>query len=267
VVESDLTVRFDLVSGDITCPDVRIPLSQFETEPGWIASVQAEPEVFRIFEQRTKDSKKHLRYRYTPDRVLFHAWRQGFQIQNLIDFRPFLESHLHYVGRSKQSDSFTQMYNNAHKCRLKILSLENPMRPGANLSDEMTLLVFKVDANEHQTSQGGDGIDDLFAASPDRMSVIADAEKAFVKILAAQHCDQKYKQYPLSTDGLTNAGLTRYFFMLKNPLPAATAATRFHGGEFFEKDSKKAVDSIAIEGSQVSANTFQQTPSSAVSPG
>jgi len=72
-----------------------------------------------------------------------------------------------------------------------------------------------------------------------------------------KYCGQKYRKYPFITDGLSNAGLTRYFFMINDPLTVRTATAHLHGGDFYEQDREKAADSISVEGSKVKWNTFR----------
>lgn len=254
----DLTLQFDLVCGDQFARNVRVPLLQFSSKDEATVTVEGGPKIIRIFEQRSGESEKALRYWFTPDKLLFHFWRNEIEVQNLPEFRQFLDFHLHYVGISKDHDSFQRLYETAHKGRSKIMTLESSLRSGANLSDELTMLLFDVEVNEIQTHSGtDDDIDDLFASTPQPSSVIADAEKAFVKVLDPKYCDQKYRKYPLSIDGLSNAGLTRYFFIISDPLTLRTAKAQLHGGDFYEQDRQKAADSISVEGTEVKMNTFR----------
>ena len=58
-------------------------------------SVHVGPKIIRIFAQPVGPQKKNLRYWYTPDKRLFHYWRNELDVLNLPEFRQFLNFQLH----------------------------------------------------------------------------------------------------------------------------------------------------------------------------
>lgn len=262
---SNDSLQFDLVCGDVRANNVQLPLLQFTVKNGAML-VKAGPKIIKIFEQ-SEGSKEVLRYWYTPDKLLFHYWRNELELLNPPQYRQFLDFKLHYVGISKTHDSLQRLYDTAHQGRSKILTLEKPMREGANISDEVTLLLFDFDVSELQSTGGEkNDIDDLFAPLPDKITVIADAEKAFVKLLNPKYCDQKYQNYPLSIDGLYNTDLSKYLFTINDPIAIRTDSGVFYGGDFYDNDPEKAPDSISVEGGEVKRRTFRPTDQNATSP-
>lgn len=193
-----------------------------------------------------------------PDDILFLHWKKkdGFNVEGLDKFRAFTRFKLHYIGISRKDDSMVRLFVNAHKNRGKILSKENAFRSGAHISDEVMIFFFDI-------SDLGINIYDIKPEDQDEMaeriekplgynkvSIIEDAEKAFVKLLDADYNRVKFKGYPSnSEDGLSKEGLTRHGFTICDSLTFYTSSESFVGDkyEFHRKLPGNDADLILID--------------------
>jgi hypothetical protein len=215
----------------------------------------------RVYERMPNRKKRKLIYWFTPDKLVFQYSRQDIEVKGLEEFRRVLVFKLHYVGISKQHDSFSRLYKTAHKGRTRILSLERPMREGADLSDELTILLFDVERNEVQTFNDADFADEDNPPIPElsaKAAVIADAEKAFVHALRPTYNEKDYPNYPAGSDGLANSGLTSYFFAFTDPRELFTARDKLRGGGFYERDHAKIADMVSVQGGSVEVRHLRE---------
>jgi hypothetical protein len=86
---------------------------------------------------------------------------------------------------------------------------------------------------------------------------IADAEKAFIKVLQAKYNDVRYRNYPKSTDGLYGLGLTTYAYVISEDIQFQTQTTTITGGYAPGLPCSNDADAIEIEGDSVSLVTAE----------
>lgn len=80
--------------------------------------------------------------------------------------------------------------------------------------------------------------------------IVADAEKAFVKLLDPEYNITKFKNYPKGEDGLYDAGLSNYGYVLNENMRFATTNGLFKG--FYSQSGfDNRQDSIFVEGDNV----------------
>lgn len=200
----------------------------------------------------------------TPDKFLydFQRGREGLAVDG--DYRDFLRYRLHYIGISKKQDALTRLIIQPHDKRVRILSNENSEIENARLTDELVILFFRIDpvrinVFDHTTSL------EEFEKDPfeDILPIIADAEKAFVKILNAQYNVEKYANYPAGSDGLYGAGLTGYSYIIHENITLTTDKAEIRGAYMpFVAWGGNEADFISIEGDQVKlvkASSYQET--------
>lgn len=191
----------------------------------------------------------HAKVWLTPDSVYWHVARghtylEGFRRHDLV-----CNYDLLYVGIAKQQDSYQRLIKNAHHGRLRVLSEERSRKPGAHPSDEIILFLFDIEPFGIQTMTADDDDHELFqGAEPDR--VVADAEKAFVRLLDPHYNVTKFQNYPKGSDGLYGTGLNNYGYILNENFRFNTATAVFKGF-WSEVSFDNRQDSIFVEGDRV----------------
>jgi len=160
---------------------------------------------------------------YTTEKMVTDRSFEHQHLEGLNDYKVFTCYNLHYIGISKKEDSLKRLVIKPHDKRLRILSNEHPLAYGSRLTDEMILFFFTVDSLEIKQHKLGDDCSEFSLNElEDRIRIIADAEKAFVKILDTQYNEVKFNQYPISDDGLYNSSVERYSYSINNDLTFIT---------------------------------------------
>ena len=155
-----------------------------------------------------------------------------------------------YVGIAKEQDSYQRLIKNAHHARLRVLSEEEARKPGAHPSDEVILFLFDIEPlSMQQIAPEDDDNFEIFNGA-DRKKVIADAEKAFVKLLDPSYNVVKFHSYPKGDDGLYGQGLDNYTYALNENMRFQTANSMFRGA-YSEQGFDNRQDTIMIEGDRV----------------
>ncbi|WP_148282409.1 hypothetical protein [Corallococcus coralloides] len=190
---------------------------------------------------------------FTVEKLLFEHWRGEIQIHGLTSHREFLKFQLLYVGISKQDDSFSRLFQNGHEKRTKILSNETQKRAAARLTDELFIFFFDVQQTHVRTIEDADDVDRVFEEPyVDKARLVADAEKAFVKILDTSYNTIKYKQYPKGVDGLHGAGLDAYVYWIDEDVEFTTSSETVRGAHVGDGMNPMSADVILISGDKVS---------------
>lgn len=191
----------------------------------------------------------HVKVWLTPDSVYWHSSRgvnylEGFKRHDLVCCYDLL-----YVGIATQQDSYQRLIKGAHLGRLKVLSEESARKPGAHLSDEIILFLFDIEQLGLQTIAAEDPDVALFRGS-DYKRIVADAEKAFVKLMDPGYNTVKFRSYPRGDDGLYGTGLTNYAYVLNENIRFSTAQSLFRGA-YREGGFDSRQDTIVVEGDNV----------------
>lgn len=200
--------------------------------------------LFRIKKAETGD----VLYWATPDKILYDGITQNIVLESedSADIELFQKFDLLYVGISKNNDSFSRLFEKAHHGRLNILSNEKTKDKSSRMTDELMILLFEVTWFNINVLDNIDDIDELFLYTDDEQAIVADAEKAFVSMLASKYNEVKFRQYPKGKDGLFSKGLQGYSYSINYDLTLSTDKARFVGRyENFNRDS------IIINGDEV----------------
>ena len=192
--------------------------------------------------------------RFTPENIIWHRSRGLPGIAGLNRYTELLIYDLLYVGIAKVGDSYDRLIAKGHLARMEILSNEPQRYPGARVSDEIILFLFKVEPMfiqqfepEHEFCE-----EDLLGAY-DSKRIVADAEKAFVSLLQPQYNVVKFKNYPKGKDGLYDSGVERYSYSIGEVIAFNTAHGRIKGGRHPIMGAiSKDADFIYVEGDKVS---------------
>lgn len=238
--------NFELVCGDLKYENLSVDLSEFLVEDDM--KFEAGEQFIRIYPASVDVSEEEPTYWATTDKLLWDHSKEIIKIQGDFDAKEISSFYLYYVGISKSNDSFTRLFNNGHKNRTKILSNEKQFANDARLSDE--LMIFFFDCEETLVKQYD--LDEIDFDSPnlnDKIDIISDAEKAFIKVLDCKYNTEKYKNYPKCLDGLYDKGLKSYSYHIDEDLNfiAPKATIKGSSNIFMEQD----YDFILISGENV----------------
>lgn len=154
---------------------------------------------------------------FTVEKLLFYRSRNYNVISGLDNYREFNNFRLHYVGISKKDDSLTRLVIKPHDKRLRILSKENSINGRSQLNDEICLFFCKIKNLEIKVLENNEYdkfVNNIGKTTGAKNNIIADVEKALIKIMNTDYNTIKYKNYPNSNDGLFNYDIDRiaYFF-------------------------------------------------------
>ncbi|MFA0305312.1 hypothetical protein AB4543_05405 [Vibrio splendidus] len=244
--DESASFNFTLVCGDLKYENLSVDLSEFLVEDDM--RLEAGQQHIRIYPASVDVSAEEPTYWATTDKLLWDHSKKVITIQGDFDAKAISTFYLYYVGISKSNDSFTRLFKNGHKNRTKILSNEMQFASNARLSDE--LMIFFFDCEETMIKQY-DLDESEFNSSylNDKIDIISDAEKAFIKVLDCKYNTEKYKNYPQCLDGLYDKGLKSYSYHVDDDLIfiAPKATIKGSSNIFMEQD----YDFILISGENV----------------
>lgn len=168
---------------------------------------------------------------FTPTALLYQISHNQSTVRtdHEFDFRQFSTYELLYVGISKENSSLLRLFEDAHHGRLNILTNAHPKVPTSRVTDEMMIFMFDICALNINVFSTAEDIETDMNYQSEKIKVIADAEKAFVKLLDTEYNSVKYEQYPKGRDGLFQDQLTRYGYSIKEDITFYTRQGEFHG--------------------------------------
>ncbi|MEK4483790.1 MULTISPECIES: hypothetical protein [Paenibacillus] len=168
---------------------------------------------------------------FTPTVLMYQISHNQLTVRtdSEFDFRQFSTYELLYVGISKENSSLLRLFEDAHHGRLNILTNAHPKAPTSRVTDELIIFMFDICALNINVFSTTEDIENDMNYQSDKIKVIADAEKAFVKLLDTEYNSVKYEQYPKGRDGLFQDQLTRYGYSLKEDITFYTRQGEFHG--------------------------------------
>lgn len=199
----------------------------------------------------------HAKIWLTPDSVYWHIARDCEYLEGFSKHESTCSYDLLYVGIAKEQDSYQRLIKNAHHGRLKVLSEERARKPGAHPSDEIILFLFDLEPFGIQQHGADDGEFEMFRGA-DQKRVVADAEKAFVKLLDPTYNVTKFQNYPKGDDGLYGTGLTNYAYSLNENMKFKTTTSMFKGA-YSEMGFDNRQDYILVEGDSVELHSGDET--------
>ncbi|MFL0198116.1 hypothetical protein ACJDU8_21490 [Clostridium sp. WILCCON 0269] len=243
-------IKFKIIMGDIVSPEINLSIKfamDYKKQTGNSVYIEMGDKLIRI----TGGDKKHVIYWATPDIFLDQYFKDKFlfKVEDDFDFKVFNSFELYYVAISKENDSFSRLFGNVHHGRLKILSNETQKEKEARLTDELMILMFNIRYFNINTV---DHIGNLNYYIDDDKLVVADAEKAFVKLMNTKYNEVKYEKYPYSKDGLYTTELDRYVYSINEEIVIYTDELEFSGS--YGSDEMR--DIIMIEGDRVEIIKF-----------
>ncbi|HCT7899548.1 TPA: hypothetical protein ACIR5X_004571 [Serratia marcescens] len=237
---------FDLECSSVKVTGLSVSINQLIGDFFDEIEIEIGKQHVRIWDIQNK--KGEPLYWATTDKILYDFWRKRININGLDNVLPFTTFDLYYVGISKDNDSFSRLFDSGHKNRLKILSNETQYTPTARLTDELYIFLFDIeDLSVKQLN-----IDDFdIPCSLDKKRLVADAEKAFIKLLDSKYNQVKYKNYPAGDDGLANEGLTSYGYVIDEDITFKTSTATIRGAHNTFNSPSNHPDLISIENDEV----------------
>jgi hypothetical protein len=256
----DHSITFGLRKGQVTAGPFRLsPQDLVPDDHEWSAGdFEFNPYILRFWTWKNgAESEKRVAFWYTPDLLLWEYWNGRLHFSDKIDIRKFTRFSLKYVGISKNEDSLSRLFIQGHTKRAKILSNETQLRNTARLTDEIIILLFDVEQSVIQLGRPEEIKPVMEAeAEPflDKTSVIADLEKALVKMLEPKYNEVRYVQYPQGVDGLYREGLSQYSYALDETIELETDSVIFRGVASRDPTASpnELPDLITVQGDQVS---------------
>jgi len=169
------------------------------------------------------------------------------------------------LALAKTGDSYDRVVAKGHHARTEILANEPQRYPGARVSDETYLFLFRTNSLVIQTFEPEhDFDDDDFSGQLERKRVVADAEKAFVSLLKPGYNKVQFAHYPKGTDGLYGAGFSRYGYLINEDVAFNTPHGRVRGARDPHGSISNSADFILVDGEDVrlyiSGVDFPATP-------
>jgi hypothetical protein len=252
----DFSLKFRFTIGDLT-DDVEINLSKLFEAHGidfhdYDIDFELGPKQIRIWISTSNTDEKRLLDWFTTEKILWDKWRGHPAISGLTNFREFSQYYLHYVGISTKEDSLTRLVVKPHDKRLRILSNEFPVSKGSRLTDEVILLFFKIEPLEIQVYDENEDINNfLYGMRVDKSKVIADAERAFIKMMDSTYNTKKYHNYPKGKDLLNDQNLTRYGYIIGESMTLVTDTEKIIGDYVSKYHWAELADMILIEDENV----------------
>lgn len=169
---------------------------------------------------------------FTTEKYLWDKSRNHPAISGLDILKEFFTYHLHYIGISKAEDSLSRLVLKPHDKRLRILSNEMPQLPGSRPTDEIVLFFFRINTfriHEYSLDNYETALSEQGKTFDDKISIVADAEKAFIKILNTEYNSEKYNNYPVSDDGMFKEDVVRYSYFLGEDMNFITSDNCIRG--------------------------------------
>jgi len=249
-------LRFNFVIGDGFSDQVNLRVEELSGVAGSTTetyAIETGEKIIRIWDRSTEAEPKLLEW-FTTEKLIWDRSRGRPGIIQFDRYREAATYDLLYVGIAKVGDSFDRLIAQGHSARLQILSNEPQRYPGARVTDEIYLFLFRVQPTVMTTFDPGHHFEEEdFVEVIDHKSIVADAEKAFVSLLKPSYNVVKFNQYPKGADGLYGSEYARYGYVICEPFTFNTAHGRMKGDRdpstsFITNDA----DSIFVDGDTVS---------------
>ena len=261
--EATHVIEFYLKCGEIRVGPVSMPLAQFDLTDTF--QVEIGPRCIKV-RQTPLNPEEDPIYWCTPDILLTQWFNDLVKIDGIESPWSLVRFRMHYVGISKENDSFQRLFGTGHKARTAILTNERQITPEGRVSDELVLFMFRVEPSMIETCISEEDFDSMWLEPgqfPDQQAYAADAEKALIKIMDSQYNEKKYPNYPKGTDGLYGKGLDRYGFHFEELVEFVTDGCTIKGGKLFGDEEP---DLILISGDNVEFVSISQMKANSDAP-
>lgn len=208
--------------------------------------------ILRVWDRPKEELGAELLAWFTTETLLYDRSHGHPALLGFDNHRELATYELFYVGIARKGDSFERVVANGHQKRMEILANEPQRHPTSRVADETYLLFFTVKTLGVQSFGPGDDFSELGVDfTRDRKRILADAEKAFVKLLDPRYNVQKYAAYPRSVDGLYSSGLRGYAYGIDEDIVLNTGTATIKGAHDPSFGASNNADWIFIQGEDV----------------
>ncbi|MBX9721732.1 MAG: hypothetical protein K2X81_10080 [Candidatus Obscuribacterales bacterium] len=188
---------------------------------------------------------------FSPDSLIWHVSQGMPGVVGLEEVRDLATFDLLYVGIAKVGDSFDRLIKKGHTKRQEILSNEPQRYPGARVTDEIYLFLFKIEPLILRMSTLED-----FTFKGDveynNKQIVIDAEKAFVSLLRPEYNDVVYTQYPKGKDALYGGQFDSYGYVIAENIAFNTQRCTIRGSwSSITNMTTNDEDGILVSGNKV----------------
>ncbi|MCH7225045.1 hypothetical protein [Haloferula sp. A504] len=263
VDEETRVLAFNLKCGGIQVGPVSLALDQFDLPDTF--QVEIGPRCFKVRKSPINPEEEPI-YWCTPNTLLTEWFNDLVELNGIESPWELMRFRMHYVGISKENDSFQRLFGTGHKARTSILTNERQITPEARVSDELVLFMFQVEPSTFETCITEEDIESMWLEPgqfPDQQTYAADAEKALVNIMDSKYNEKKYPNYPKGIDGLYGKGLDRYGFHFEELVEFVTDKCSIRGGKPFGDEEP---DLILVEGDEVELVSVSQMKANSEQP-
>lgn len=227
-------LTFDFKVGDTFSDKVELTPNELSSVAGadWDElHLEFGDKIIRVWDGPIGEDGSNILDWFTTEKLLWERSQHREGIGGFANFREASRYDLLYVGIAKVGDSFDRLIKHGHKARMEILANEPQRYPGARVTDETYLFLFKVEPIIMTTyTADHDFTGDELSGQYDAKAIVADAEKAFVSLLKPHYNIQKFANYPKGKDGLYGSDYVRYGYALGENITFDTAHGQFKGG-------------------------------------
>ena len=210
------TLSFDILIGDDVKSSGAIKMLALEPIKKYLGECRVSGGIDFIEFCYLKDDGWYTLASFTPENILWYRSRNTEGILGFDNYKELLTYDLLYVGIAKVGDSYERLIAKGHHARQEILSNEPQRLPGARVSDEIFLFLFRLEPLFITTYGVNSKID--LEVEYDHKAIVADAEKAYVSLLEPNYNTVRFKQYPKGNDGLYDSNLDRYCYIIAEML-------------------------------------------------
>lgn len=209
--------------------------------------------MLRVWDETRPPSPGSLLDWFTTEKLIFDRSRDLPGIIGFDQYRTAGTYELLYVGIAKIGDTYERLIARAHKARDRVLSNERQRKAGARVTDEIYLFPFRLATTiVREYSESSDFSTVGQRPNVPHKAIVADAEKAFVKLLLPNYNRTRFTKYPKGADGLYDVGLAGYSFAIRENITFSTPSGILHGGRdnsinFLSENA----DVIVVRGNEV----------------
>lgn len=216
--------------------------------------IEAGEKLIRLWDGPIDEPGSTVLEWFTTEKLIWDRSRGRSGITGFDRYTKAATYDLLYVGIAKVGDSFDRLISRGHKARMEILSNEPQRYPGARVTDETILFLFRAQPLIMTTfGPDHDFENEDFSGAYDHKRIVADAEKAFVSLLKPQYNVVKFANYPKGADGLHGSDYVRYGYVIGESITFNTAHGQMAGARDPLTGSYTGeADSIFVEGDKVS---------------
>lgn len=258
-INNDSQLRFEVVCGDkkSSCIlDIDAMREFYKVSTDVELEFEINSKLIRIW--RLDGQEPDIFDWFSTEKLIFDKSRNKPFILKFDDFSDFFTYHLHYVGISKSKTSFERLIVQPHDKRLRILCNEHPLNHGSRVSDEIILFFFRIKSQEFKQYLVEEDFDQLGKNElEDRIRIIADAEKAFVSVIDTKYNEVKFKDYPMSMDGLSNSTVNRLSYLIDENITFLTDTVSFQSKRETIFNREIFADFLAIDFDEKKVELFK----------